>query len=409
MSFQGPDINRRQGGLGRTNGNTDGVFAMLVVLSAAALSATTCTVNTAYPLYQPQDAEDLGINASLDANNKILARHAVDEFFRVAPESMMYLIPVVPGTPVAILGTEAIITAIRAKKDIKGLGIVGTTETKTELAAIAEDIQEWVDDFEKEKRLIDIVVLQGNGEPVPVSIAAYHNNRTLNAPNVYISIAQDPDIAALEPEYAKYACVGSVLGGFAVRSVNESLGSVDILRKPASRAGEENYTLSTGGRFAKASLSDGKSFDSLGIVNQKLLTAKGYIYAGSFEGYDGVYFNGAPGCVEISSDYAWGENIRVWNKAARAIRTKIIPTFRTTLKKNAATGYLTNTSAAAFEEKAKGALDPMEKAGEISGFSVYVDARQVVNDQSPLKMKVNIVRDEILHELTVDLGFSATT
>lgn len=408
MSFEGPDIRKRQGGLGRTNGNTDGVFAMLVVLAATPLAATSLALNTPYELYQPQDAEDLGINASLDANNKILVRHAIDEFFRIAPENALYIIPVAPGTPKAILETAAVTTAIRSKKEIKGIGIVGTTTSVTALSALVQDVQGWVNSLAAEKRLIDFVVLQGNGDAEPISIASYPNLRALNAPNVLISIAQDPAIAKLENEYAKYACVGSVLGGLAVRGVNESLGSVDILRKPSTRAGEPNYTLSTKGRFESASLSDGKTFDSLGITNQKLLTTKGYIYAGSFEGYDGVYFNAAPTCVELASDYAWCENNRVWNKASRSVRAKLIPNFRGTLKKDPSTGYLTPSSAAAFEEKAKEALSAMEKAGEISGYGVYVNARQIVNDQSPLKMKVNVVRDEILHEIEVDLGYSTT-
>ncbi|MNS03119.1 hypothetical protein D3C72_344470 [compost metagenome] len=408
MSFQGPQINKRQGGLGRQNPSTDGVFLIIGVIATAALSATTVVHNKAYPLYQEQDAKDLGINESLDANNNILVFQQISEFYRIAPESTLYFMPVAPATPLAILNLEAVKAEIRSFKDIKGIGIIGTEEAVSELEPLIEDLQEWVDDLAAEKRLIDFIILEGKGEEVPLAISAYPNLRELNAPNVHISIAQDPAVAVLDTAYAKYADVGCVLGGLSVRSVNESLGSVDILRKPSSRAGEQTYPISTNGKFLKASLSDGKAFDSLGITNQKLLTQKGYIYAGSFEGFDGVYFNGMPGCVELASDYAWGENNRVWNKAARLVRQRTIPKIRGILKKDPATGYLTASSAAAIEEVAKGALDTMLKAEEISGFGVYVNAKQIVNDQSPLKMKINVVRDEILHELEIDLGYSAT-
>lgn len=407
MSFQGPEINKRQGGLARLGNNTDGVFLFIYAIAADDLPEDL-EHNEVHALYQIEDAEALGITASFDANEKVTVHHELSEFFRIATESMIYFMAVAPGTPSAILETAAVQAQIREFSDIKGIGIGGTAADLTAIAGNVESVQAVINAFFLEKRLIDFVIVAARGDDEPLAIGSYPDLRTKNAPNVSVSIAQDPDVAALDEDLANYADVGTILGSLAVRGVNENLGSVDVLNKPRGRKGDQNFTITGAGSWRGASLSDGKAFNSLVATAQMALTDKGYIYAGSFEGYPGIYFNNAPTCVSIQSDYAFIENNRVWNKASRALRNALIPKIRGVLKKNPTTGYLAATSVAAFESIANNAIEPMLVAEEISGYSVYINPQQSPNDQTPLEIKVSIVRDDIVHEIELDLGYSAT-
>jgi len=66
---------------------------------------------------------------------------------------------------------------------------------------------------------------------------------------------------------------------------------------------------------------------------EKAIVDKGYIIAGSYPGYSGVFFSGSATCVEKASDYAYSENNRVRNKAARLIRLTMMPEIIDIVKK----------------------------------------------------------------------------
>lgn len=404
MSFTGVNVNKLNGGLGRSNPSTDNVMLLAFVIPLAVLPAGLVH-NTTNKLLQPEDAEPLGIDESFDANNKLLCYNAISEFFRNSPDGVLYFVPVAESqSSVEIMQLSAFQQAVRTANDAKGIAIGGTTETFVGLADMVEDVQTVIESFRAAHRLIDFVVLQGNGAAAVTAIADYVDLRTKNAPNVSISIAQDPAVAALDATYAKYADVGAVLGMIAVRQVNENLGSVDIIKKPSLRLGDENYTLTGPTQWLGAALSDGTPFDALSDTDCGALTAKGYIYAGSFEGYGGMYFNGSPTCVEANSDYAYIENNRTWNKAARAIRLALIPKVRGVVKKDPQTGYIRSTTISSWENLAKKALGDMEKADEVSGSDVYIDPKQILSETTPLMVKAQLVVDGIVYEFDVNLG-----
>lgn len=407
MSFEGVKINKLNGGLGGSNDSTDGVVALVVALAGADLPEGVAH-HKPYQLLQPRDAESLGFNAAFDANKKELVYDTVTEFFRLAPEAVLHLITVPVAKPSVIMASAGLQAALREAKEVKGLGIIGTTETVALLAPEVDAIQVVVDAFRADHRLIDFVVLAGMGGAAPTAVADYPDLRTRKAPNVSVSIAQDPAVAAIDAAYAKYADMGGVLGMLAVRGVNENLGSVNINRKPSSRRGEADYPLTSPGlgRWLSAALSDGTLVSSLSPADLKALTAKGYIYAGSYEGYDGIFFNSSPTAVEKASDYAYIERNRVWNKAARLIRSTLLPEVKGVVKKDPTTGYIKSTTIARWSGLLNAALERMAAAEEISGFGVYINPKQVLSESSPLVVKASVVSDDIVHEFEVDLGLT---
>lgn len=403
----GVSINRLEGGLGRRSDNKDSVFALV---SCMPLTPLNLEENEAVQLLQLSDAEALGVDPGYEENNSILAHHHLSEIFRLAPNATVYLIGIEPeseGDTLVKNKIAAILPTIRANKDIKGIGFVGFDDSLTSIATDIEDIQtNLVNALASENRFLDFVVLEGktDGDIVPGSIA---DLRTKTAPQCSVVIAQDPYIRAIgEGDYDDYAAVGSALGMLAVRKINENIGSVDVKEKPRTKRGTADYPLTGGKLWLSALLSSGQDAESFSKTDLKTLNDKGYIYAASYEGYAGVYFQNSPTAVAKTSDYAYIENNRVWNKAARVIRQALIPVVKGTVKKDPQTGYIKNTTVSYWEGLVSKALENMQADDEISGFDFYINPKQIVNDESPVTGKAQIVADGIVHEFEIDLGLT---
>lgn len=401
-NFKGVNINRSQGGLGRSSANTDAVMALVI---PADYSTTELTENKAYEFYQIEDAEVNGLNESFDANTETLVYYHLQEFFRLAPEGMLYFIPVESGMSLADM-PEIINPILRGLPEVKIVGIAGTSEKISEMPNLVNVIQEGVvNTMFAEHRYIDALLIEGNGaNETFATVGEFPNLREQNGPQVSVIIGQDPSIAESDNAYAGYAAVGSALGMLAVRKVNENLGSVNIQNKPATKRSQENYPLTSTTRWATAALSTGKGINELSYTDYQTLADKGYILAGAYNGYAGIYFNGSATCVDLSSDYAYIENNRVWNKAARIIRQTLLAEVKGLVKKDASTGFIKSTTISRWTGLLNAGVEQMMIDDEISGFEVYINPKQYLNNDEPLKVKVRIVKDDIVHEFDVDLG-----
>jgi hypothetical protein len=400
MSFEGVIINKGQGGLNRTETSTDAVMALVAFVN----DPLTNTPNDVYELTGILAAEALGFNAAYDANEGILLHHHISEFFRLAPNGTLKL--VVTEKPTAKLFFESAIAKalFRANTDVKRIGFVYNADlVALDLVQEIGACQVFINDLFTDKIYLNGIYLEARN----VSKAAV-SRRTLTAGKVSLVIAQDPAIASLDAAYTKYAAVGPILGMRAARKVNENLGSVDVIRKPPERRGELTYPLtdSSRGLWLSAALSDGTAVSSLTDAEKRTLTANAYIYAGSFQGFAGVYLNGEPTCIAISSDYSTGENNGVWDKAALGIRNALLPKVRGWFQRDSATGALRDTAITDLENIGKKPLQAMLVASEISGFSLVIPAGQNPNDQTPLIVKTTVTLGAIIHTFEVDLSLN---
>ena len=403
----GVNINRLEGGLGRRADNTDNYFALTMALP---LSGLNLQANVATKLLQPEDAIALGIDASFDANSKVLAYHHISEIFRLDPNATIFFIGVEKGESGKLVKNVIadILPTIRVNKEIKGFAFSGFNDTLTTLATDIELIQtQLADALFAESRFVDFVLLEGKSPTaiVPTTAADF---RAKNAPQCSVVIAQDKYIADQDVAYKNYAAIGSALGMLSIRRINENLGSVDVVAKPNFAKGQLDYPLTNSVKnlWLSSYMSDGVLTESLSKTDLDTLTAKGYIYAVSYEGYAGIYFSGSSTAIERQSDYAYIENNRVWNKAARAIRQTLIPRIKSTFKKDPLTGYIKQSTVAHWVTLVNRALEQMQKDDEISGFDFYIDPKQYVDDQNPVKAKAQIVMDGIVHEYDIDLGLT---
>lgn len=403
--LSGVNINRSDGGLGRRSENSDSVFALV---SCMPMSGINLEENKAVLLMQPSDAESIGIDPSFDANEDVLIYHHISEVFRLAPDASLYLIGVDNTNEVKVKECIAqILPTIRANKEIKGIGFVGFNDDLTSIATDIEEIQSnLVDELATENRFIDFVILEGKTQ-VEIEPNNLVDLRTKNAPQISVVIAQDQFVRDMgEGSYDDTASVGSVLGMLAVRQVNENIGSVNIKHKPRAMRGTADYPLTSGRLWLKALLSSGQDIESFSKTDLKTMNDKGYIYAASYEGYAGVYFQNSPTATAKTSDYAYIENNRVWNKAARIIRQALIPVVKGTVKKDPQTGFIRSTTISYWEGLVNKALENMIIDDEISGFDFYINPKQIVNDESPVTGKAQIVADGIVHEFEIDLGLT---
>ncbi|MCZ2141514.1 MAG: DUF2586 domain-containing protein [Bacteroidia bacterium] len=332
MSFTGPEINKINGGLGRRSASKDNVLALI---TTGVVTAEYTTLGNVVKLIQLKDAEDLGFNAAYDSTNAVLVYYHIAEFFRLNPNGTLFLqvnaqtvsMEDMVDKASALYAKKVIQFSIDDKNQVKSIGLVrniatGYTPTITtgldqdSLDAVAK-AQELIDDYATQNIFIDGVFVEGIS--LSSTLSALVDARTLAARNVTIVIGADPAVLALDAKYAKTAAMGAWLGSVGVRRVHESVGSVDIENKPNAKKANENYTLTDAAneRFIKAALSNGTLISNLTPAEKQALTDKGYAYVGSYNGYDGIYWNSAPTCISVADDYAYVENNRVWGKAAR--------------------------------------------------------------------------------------------
>lgn len=402
--FNGVSVNRLNGGLGRKNPTEDGVCVLVI---GGAVAATELALKTAVEFLSIDNAEAVGITSSFDDTNSILAHHHIDEFFRVSPDGNLFVV-LDDGT----LTIPQLKGIVKANPTIKNIGFVRNaakvTDPVLDLATLVAGYQTMVNELRAENRNISNVLVEGGEFTLATLISAYVDNRTYDSGNVSMVISQDPIIRALKAEYETYASVGTALGGISVRGVHENLGSVDIEKKPSAYKGNANYQLTDVARkrWLSAVLQDGKAISDLSPADIHALNDKGYIFVGNYNSYDGFYFNDSHTCIEKASDYARIENNRVWDKGADLARKALLPRVKSNLLKDPTTGFIREIEATELEVLAVNAINPMAASGEISGHAVYIDPKQDISNDVPLKIKGELVFNNIIHKMDFDLGLT---
>ncbi|QAA81409.1 DUF2586 family protein [Aequorivita sp. H23M31] len=387
--LSGVNIEKLQGGLERQALGTDNHVAMVFSgMKTTTLHADVNNAGLGVKIRSVYDAEQLGFNESFDANESVNYYDQIVEFFRLAPEATLYLF----STDVV-----ADITGfLNANKDIKGYAtdFIGVETTNELEATDLGDHQAIIDALAVANRLIDFAVI-GVSNVMP-TIDLF----TQECPIVSVA-------TACEKNDGK-ASIGSVLGMIAVRKVSENLGSVDIERKPLNSRGGNDYPLTNGslGRWIGSYLPDGTSVSAMAKSQLNAIIEKGYIVAASYEGYPGFFFENSYTAIEQTSDYAFIENNRVWNKASRIIRETLLPKVKSKVKKDPTTGFIASTTVSYWKTLLEKSLNRMLTEDDISGFEVSIDHKQVVNSTQPVKVKALIVADGIVHEFTVAVGLT---
>jgi hypothetical protein len=388
--LNGVVIDKLQGGLNRAATSTDSHVALIVnPVADVDVNAAIGNTGSGLKLTSLFAAESIGINAALDANEGINLHKQVVDFFRLAPLGTLYLF----NSKVA----ADMIVFIKTNPDVKGFALQeGVAIVLTQPAVLAAQQLDVIDALALENRLIDFGIIGIDG----FGIADAVDLRVLDTPQMSVCVASGNADSLVN--------LGALLGMIAARRVNENLASVNIQNKPINSRGSRDYPLTdeNSGAWLKAYMADGTEVNNLTAAQLADLEVKGYIVAASYQGYAGVFFTNSHTAIDISSDYAYIENNRVWNKAARLIRATLIPQIKGVVKKDPATGFIKSTTASQWTAAANKALETMVINDEISGFQVAIDNKQIVNSSNPVFIQALIVADGIVHKFEVALGLT---
>ena len=402
-AFNGVIINKVNGGLVRESDTGDRV--VLLICGAAATDSV--------PNYKPvklnsiEALEQLGVSENTDKTNKELLYYHCSEAFRLSPERELWLMTVPKAIKVSELTTAAdFLSAIRSVGGVNTIGIAGIAADET-IQDAANALQLMVETLREDHLYIDAVILEGLGSYL-TSVATASDLRGFDCENVSVVIAQDKDVADKDAAYAGHAAVGTALGMLSVRYVHENMGSVDIENHPRTAKGTPDYSMmdSTLGRWVNVAISNGTLLSAVSRADQKTLNEKGYIFAGNFEGYTGVFFSNSHTCVPKTSDYAYIEYNAVWNKAAKLVRTTLIPRVRSQVKADPSTGYIATETISYWDSLVRKALETMVNADDIAAFDIYINPKQAAVSDKPFKVQVKMVAHGVVHEFEVDLGFT---
>lgn len=405
MSFTGPDIIKLNGGLG--GGETSDRVAVFV--AGADAIAGKLEQYKAYELLQIEDLEARGITEETDATNKELTHYHLSEVFRLSPDTSVNIITVPKLTKVSELKNDAaFISALRSINGINTVCIGGLTADENIQIAV-QGAQLLIDKLAEDFIYIDVALIEGKGSYITGPLVAdFTNLRVFDSEIVAPIWSHDPAIAAKDEAYADHGAVGSALGMLMVRAIHENLGSVDIEVKPNKRKAEENYTLTDTktGRWLSAALSNGQLYESLSGADQKKLNELAYIFVGKFEGYGGYYFSNSHTCTEEDNDYCFIERNAIWNKAARIIRTTLIPRIRSKVQSDPSTGYIKHTTITDWDGRVRKNLLTMKSSGNVADFDIYINPKQAAVSTKPFNIKVHLVADGIAHDFEIDLGYT---
>lgn len=138
-------------------------------------------------------------------------------------------------------------------------------------------------------------------------------------------------------------------------------------------------------------------------VIESLDTAR-YIFFTTYAGLSGSYVNDSHTMDSAISDYAMIESVRTMDKAVRGIRTYVLPELGGSLYIDADTGKLQTYTVEHLKTVANKALEDMEKAGELSGFSVDIDPAQNVLSTSTVEFVIKQVDVGVMRHVNIKIG-----
>lgn len=409
MSRPNVTINKTNGNLGRRAANTDAVFAML--LSAPLIAGAGNMQNgVVYPMVSINDAKAIGITAAYDTANHVLVYHHINRFFIRNPNATLYFMSAPQSATLTTMcdpaGNYAPVLLRSQKGLIKYIGVGRNPATGYEpvltagldadvLTAVAAAQALYTSEF-AQFRYADFLI---EGRNFNGTAAAATDLRTLDCPQVSLTIIADPAISNLDAAYNGYAALGDTLGLISRAAVSQDPGELT----PSFNLQNKGLSL-----FITAGLSSNLPVDHYSDADLDELDEKGYIFPDFTAGVDGFFISDSHTCSTLdNNDYAYIENNRTIEKAIFLARAAILPLVKSRLKVDPSTGQLLPQICKSIETTGNGALQPMFNDGDISGgIDTYVDPNQNVLSTSQLLIQMSFIPVAIGRQITISIGFS---
>ncbi len=390
-----PDIliTRAQGGLGRQQPTNDGISALI---TQGVAIAGKLALDTDYELRSVLAAEALGIAAT---GAYALLHYHLREYFRLSPSAVLILRVVAQTVPmVDILD--------RAQPHAKSLLMAANGRVK-QLAAVLNPAAGYVPDVSEG---LDADVLLAIAKAQALAEEEFTQHRPvvilLAGHSLAPAPADAPDLRGFDSDFVSVVAGTDRLLAQGEPAIGTLLGAVSAARVNESVAWVQKFNLTGDGAFLSAGLSNGKTLKQLLPGELEAYADKGFIVVRQHAGIDGFYFSDTPTCTVLSSDYAYLENVRTTNKAARLVRTALLPSLNGPLPVNA-DGTLAAQVIGELQGKAKAGLTAgLLQTGEASALDVYIDPAQNVVSTSLLNVRVALVPVGVARQIVVTLGLT---
>jgi len=342
------------GGLGQLAKSNDGISGMALHVPAPAGGATYIT-GGCYKLASILEADALGFNAAFDATNSVNTYQSILEFFTSSPKGTLYVQCIDQAATLIQMLTpsnaESLIKLVNfAEGKIKQIGVTfnydgAPADFEAMFAAAIPQAQLFAEHCAENNRPLH-VVLEGYGLDGTTDL------KDLNSNKVSVFIGQNAAFFA-QGAYAEPHCaIGTCLGVISAAPVNESIGYV----------GGFNVQKGT----LQSAMIGGVLVSDIPSTTIESLEENGYIFFIKYTDYSGIYINNSFTCTVDTDDYNRIEKNRTWNKAARLIRTAMLPYVNSPVLVSE-TGQLDAVTVGAMEAAGNKALRPMFSANEISG------------------------------------------
>ena len=399
-------VNIERGTIGASvNQGADAITGLLATGVAVAANAANgisgIALGQTVKLTSLTDAEAYGINESYDSTNSLSVYRHISEFYRMFPNGTLYLMLYSGDMEAAFAEQYAKKLIIDANGEIRILGIANTPAAATEehlngfpadvfgSIQLGQQLYDWAFSTFRPCQII----LEGRDFNAPNAASALDlrnitiSNQVLEAFKVSVCIAQDWKFAdGLDAIRKKMADLGTMLGSIAKKAVNENIGEVE----------GGNLVDTTNNKWLVAGLSNHQTI--AGWDSQlEALDSKGYIFAISYTGIAGYYWNNDHTCTPIKKDkdgyfneytISYG---RVHDKAVRDLRTCLLPKVKSTQPVDPDTGKLPQALVTYFERLADDdVFNAMAAEGLITAGKTTVDPESDLLI-SPRELKVSFV------------------
>ena len=382
-------VNIQRGTIGASvNGNRDSIVGLLATGVAVAADEANgisgIALGQTVKLTSLTDAEAYGINEAYDSTNSLSVYRHISEFYRMFPNGTLYLMLYSGNMEAAFAEEFAKKLIVDANGEIRILGIANTPATgeTSYLNGFPEDV---FGSIQLAQQLYDWafstfrpcqVILEGRDFNATNAAAAQDlrnitiSNQVLEAFKVSVCIAQDWKYAdGLDAIRKKMADLGTMLGSIAKKAVNENIGEVE----------GGNLVDVTNNKWLVAGLSNHQTV--AGWDSQlEALDSKGYVFAISYTGIAGYYWNNDHTCTPIKKDkdgyfneytISYG---RTHDKAVRDLRTCLLPKVKSTQPVDPSTGKLPQALVTYFERLADDdVFNTMAAEGLITAGKTTVD------------------------------------
>jgi Protein of unknown function (DUF2586) len=343
-----------------------------------------------------EDAETMGItsdNASLLI--KIMHYH-ISELFRQNKDAVLYVgIFAEPASGAAHTFVELAAVRLFSQNKIRQIGVF--TKVPYVLGQIALLQNQYDDSFEVFAPMEVLYAPNFDG----IATADLPSLAALTSPNVHIIIAQDGGAKGLDlyTEAATFSVgiIGTALGATSLAKVHENIGWV------------EKFNLAEdGGELDIPALSNGVLISTLAnniIKNDGTLDTKRLMFLKKYANVTGTYINDTHGACPPDNDYAYMEDNRAIDKAIRGIYIKMVPHVNSPVLLDKVTRKLAPETVDFLELEAGKALEQMEKAGELSGYTVSIDPNQDVNATNQIVINISNNKVGVSRNFIINIGY----